>query len=288
MCHNWEVAAEFDASGVRETPSSPEFDRGDRERLRRTFDDDADAYDRTRPVAPAVVFDDVVSLAGLEPGASVLEIGPGTGQATKRLAEHGLRVRAIELGPALAERARTNLSAFGDVVVVTGSFEDWDSRGEQFDAVFSCNAFHWIDPKLRFSKPATLLPAGGHLILLATPWVIPDHADRFWWEVQDDFVAVGGERIDPATSHPDRVRDGFVGGIEASGLFGSPILRRYLFDIEFTTEEYLTNLSTQSGVKRFGERARRELYIRIRDRLDRSGGHVRAHLLAVLNIASRL
>jgi SAM-dependent methyltransferase len=288
MPHNQHVPPQDDPSHARETPSSPEFNRADRERLRGTFDDDADAYDRTRPVAPAIVFDDAVALAGLERGASVLEIGPGTGQATRPLAERGLRVRAVELGPALAERARTNLTTFPDVVVVTASFEDWDPRGEQFDAVFSCNAFHWIDPDVRFAKPAALLPARGHLILLATPWVIPDHADRFWWDVQDDFVAVGGERVDPATSHPDRVQDGFARDIEAWGLFGPPIVRRYLFDVEFTTDDYLANLSTQSGVKQFSEPARSELYARIRDRLDRSGGRVRAHLLAILNIASRL
>ena len=53
-------------------------------------------------------------------------------------------------------------------------------------------------------------------MLLATPWVVPDDAERFWWDVQDDYVAVGGVRVDPAQSHPDRVVDTVVGNMVAS------------------------------------------------------------------------
>ena len=72
--------------GMSDTPLW-ERSNTDREHFRATFDDDADAYDRTRPVCPAAVFDDIVELAGLGPTSHVLEIGPGTGQATRPLAE---------------------------------------------------------------------------------------------------------------------------------------------------------------------------------------------------------
>ena len=68
--------------------------------LRVTFDRAAELYDRARPVAPPEVFDDLVSLCGLEPGSRLLEIGCGTGQATLPLAERGFAVTAIELGAA--------------------------------------------------------------------------------------------------------------------------------------------------------------------------------------------
>ncbi|HET8788172.1 MAG TPA: rRNA adenine N-6-methyltransferase family protein, partial [Actinomycetes bacterium] len=73
----------------------------DRERLRSTFDQVADLYDRVRPGYPAALFDDLAELAGVGPGARVLEIGPGTGQATVPLAERGCRVVAVELGAGL-------------------------------------------------------------------------------------------------------------------------------------------------------------------------------------------
>jgi len=50
--------------------------------LRETFDTVAALYDRARPRYPSALFDDLADLAGIGSGARVLEIGPGTGQAT--------------------------------------------------------------------------------------------------------------------------------------------------------------------------------------------------------------
>ena len=43
-------------------------------------DADAEAYQRTRPVGPPRMFDDLVRLARLSPGDHVVEIGCGTGR----------------------------------------------------------------------------------------------------------------------------------------------------------------------------------------------------------------
>jgi SAM-dependent methyltransferase len=267
-------------------PDKPPWERGtsERETFRRTFDEDAAAYDRSRPVAPEHVFDEVVELAGLRPGSSVVEIGPGTGQATRRLAERGLRVVALELGPDLAARARQNLTAYPDVEVVTTEFEAWDPGPVRFDAVFACNSFHWIDPAVRFARAAVVLRPGGHLVVLSTPWVVPDGADRFWWDVQDDYAADGGERLDPATQHPDRVGD-LGPAVRASGLFEEPAIRRHLFAVTFTADDYALNLSTQSGMKALPPDDRAELIGRIRRRILAGGGSVTAHLLAVATVA---
>ena len=42
--------------------------------LRAGFDADAEVYQRTRPVCPPALFDDLIRLAGLSPGDRVLEI----------------------------------------------------------------------------------------------------------------------------------------------------------------------------------------------------------------------
>jgi SAM-dependent methyltransferase len=256
-----------------------------RDHFRLSFDEDAAAYDASRPVSPAAVFDDLVELTGLRPGDRVLEIGPGTGQATRPLLERGLQVTSIEIGANLAALARQRLAQFGDrVEIVHADFELWDPAGRRFDAVFSCNAFHWIDPDLRFVKAAFLLKPGGHLAVISTPWVIPDHADPFWWEVQDDYVAVGGVRVDPATAHPDLVKD-LAPLVIASSRFDDPATRRHLFAVDFTADAYATNLATQSGIKEFEPAARVDLVERIRRRVYQHGGVITAHLLAVLTTA---
>jgi ubiquinone/menaquinone biosynthesis C-methylase UbiE len=50
--------------------------------LGRTFDEDAELYDRARPGYPPELFDDLAEVAGTGPGCRVLEVGAGTGKAT--------------------------------------------------------------------------------------------------------------------------------------------------------------------------------------------------------------
>src|SRR5579862_2047686 len=80
------------------------FVSSDREwhRLRTTFDESAEEYDRARPTYPARLFDDMAALARLGSGARLVEIGCGTGQATTFLAERGFQVTCVELGAQLA------------------------------------------------------------------------------------------------------------------------------------------------------------------------------------------
>jgi SAM-dependent methyltransferase len=256
-----------------------------RERFRLTFDEDAAAYDASRPVPPVEVFDDLVELACLRPGDRVLEIGPGTGQATRPLLQRRLRVKSVEIGANLAALARRRLAEFGDQVDIDhADFESWESGGRRFDAVFSCNAFHWIDPDLRFAKAASLLETGGHLAVMSTPWVVPTDADRFWWDVQDDYEAVGGSRVDPATAHPDRVEDP-APFVVRSGLYETPVTRRRLFTVDFNVDTYAANLATQSGIKAFEPDARAQLVTRIRRRVEKHGGTITAHLLSILTVA---
>ena len=86
-----------------------EDDRG-RHDLRAVFNRAAEDYQRSRPVLPPGLFDDLIYLAGLRPGDRVIEIGCGTGQATVPLAERGLAVTAVELGAELAAIARRRVA----------------------------------------------------------------------------------------------------------------------------------------------------------------------------------
>jgi SAM-dependent methyltransferase len=165
----------------------------DRERRRSTFDEAAELYDRARPGYPAALFDDLVELAGIGPGSRVLEIGPGTGQATVPLAERGCRIVAVELGPQLAAVARRNLARFPVVEVVTAAFEDWPLPPEPFDLVLSATAFHWIDPAVRVRKAADALRPGGSLATIATHHVAGGD-EQFFVQAQACY-----ERWDPET-----------------------------------------------------------------------------------------
>jgi SAM-dependent methyltransferase len=262
------------------------WETSERDVFRARFGEDPDAYERTRPVAPAVVFDDIVARAGLRAGDCVLEIGPGTGQATQPLLARHLKVHALEIDGRLAARASRSLARFPGLVVDVTSFEDWNPGDATFDAVLACNSFHWIDPDVRFAKAARALSPDGHLVVISTPVVVPPDADRFWWDIQDDWAAVGAERVDPATKDPDAVAD-FGSAVRASRLFDEPAVARYPFAMSVTADDYVANLATQSGVKELPPAAQKGLLERVGRRLRARGGTLTVRHVAVVTTAKR-
>ena len=56
-----------------------------------------DTYESARPGYPDGLFSDILSFTGLGPGATVLEIGAGPGQATDFFVKNGYRITALEI-----------------------------------------------------------------------------------------------------------------------------------------------------------------------------------------------
>lgn len=135
-------------------------------RYGKVFDEMAAEYDRHRPAYPDELIDQACQVAGIGSGDQVLEVGCGSGQLTRGLLARGLRVTALEPGKNLIALARRNLEGAGAVKFVNAQFEDASVPREQFRAVFSASAFHWIDPKVSWQKAADVLLPGGTLALV--------------------------------------------------------------------------------------------------------------------------
>jgi SAM-dependent methyltransferase len=139
----------------------------DTRRYGTVFNEVAEEYDRHRPTYPDVLIDRACEVAGIEPGARVLEVGCGTGQLTRSLLARGLRVTAVEPGRRLIARARSHLADPGDVQFVNARLEDASLPPAHFRAVFSASAMHWIDPDLSWGIVADVLAEGGTLALVS-------------------------------------------------------------------------------------------------------------------------
>lgn len=252
------------------------------------FDEDAELYDRARPGYPARLYDDLARLAGVRSGSRVLEVGPGTGQATVPLARRGCRITAVEAGPHMAAVARRNLAGTA-AEVVTADFESWPLPGEPFDAVVSATAFHWIDPAVRTAKAADALRAGGALAVVRTQHV-RGGTEAFFAEVQRCY-----ERFDPDTQPGLRPPDAdAVDGsdhaeeVAGSGRFGPTVFRRYERDLTYTSADYLRLLRTYSNHRALPEDARNGLLQCVEGLIDgRYGGRVTKRYLTELAVSHR-
>lgn len=139
-----------------------------REVARRTYGEDAVGYREGRPDYPPRVFEVLRSRCGLGPGSRVLEIGPGSGLATRHLLAVGARVVVVEPDRGFAEYLGRTMP---DVRVVGTPFEEADVGGG-FDVVVAATSFHWLEQ-------STALPKVGAVLR-------PDGWAAIWWTVFSD------------------------------------------------------------------------------------------------------
>jgi SAM-dependent methyltransferase len=262
---------------------------GDRERLRTTFDSAALRYHRARPDYPVGLFDELVRLAELRPGARLLEVGCGTGKATLPLARRGFAITCIEMGPELAVQAQHNLAGFASVEIVPATFETWrPPAGFSYDLVFAATSWHWIDPATRYRRAWDLLRERGHLAFWGAAHVFPPDGDPFFGEIQDVYDEIG-EGLPPGAefARPGELPDA-RDEIEASGLFDRIEIRQFDWAVSYDADGYIELLETFSGHIAMEQWQRDRLYGEIRRRLGRRpGGLLRRHWGAVLHIARR-
>ncbi len=254
------------------------------------FDRVAELYDRARPTYPDALFDDVVRLSGIPDGGHILEIGPGTGQATQPMAQRGYRITAVELGANLAAVARRNLGAFPDVDIWVGAFEDWPLPDARFDLVMSVSAFHWLDHGVALPKIAAALRPGGALAY-TTGGHVEGGTSQFFIDAQECYLkhmpgTPPGLRLEPAGMIPleSPITD-------ESGLFEPAQHARHEWLRDFTTQRYIDELSTYSGKLALSDEDREALLSCIRAMIDeRYGGRiVKAYLtdLHVVHVAGK-
>jgi len=132
----------------------------------------AEAYERFRPEYPVELVDVVLAYAG-GPVRTALEIGAGTGKATRLFARRGVTVTATEPDGAMLAELRKHVPT--DVRTVQAAFEDV-RPGERHGLVYAAAALHWTDPEGRWSRVAALLEPGGVFASFGGPVELADTA----------------------------------------------------------------------------------------------------------------
>jgi SAM-dependent methyltransferase len=234
-----------------------------------SFDQVADLYDRYRPAPPAPVVDALTKAAGIDTGTRVLEFGCGTGQLSVPLATAGATLTCVEPGARLAERAARNLSRFPFATVECATFEDWPLPVERFDAVLVANAFHWLDPDLRVTKPLALLHPGGTLAILHTHHVRGGTA-AFFEASQHAYLRYGlAADLSFRPPQSDEVPACYPELGEIRG-YSSVQRERFEMPTRYTTAEYVGLLQTDSLVNTLDPDPRRRFLVDIASLIDNS------------------
>ena len=266
----------------------------DRER-RDSFDRVAPFYAMARPGYPEAVFDDIVALAGLTPGARLLEIGAGGGQATLPFARRGFAIVAVELGAAMADALRNAMVSFPAVEVVTGAFEDVEVGEGCFDLAFAASAIHWVEPVAGDAQIARALREGGHVAILrnaALPSAADDPVGERLDAIYREFAPDLGETRELRARHTstDDSVDGYLErlGTVRSPLFEAYVTRRYPWSRVYDARTYVERLQTQSNHITLAPESASPLYSAITTAIEEEfGGRIAREYVTLLALARK-
>jgi len=203
---------------------------------RETFDAVPDIYDRIRPGYPAAMFEDLFALLPAQP--NVLEVGAGTGKATRDLLDFGATVHAVEIGPAMAAKLREVVRS-NNLTVTVGDFEEVPNAGNSgYDCVFSATAYHWIAPAAQLDRPAELLKPGGVVAIVDLIQVDSPTDHGFFAAAQPIYERYGQHHKGPPSPQRNDVDGPIRAELEADDRFEHVAVRRYDWDQTYTAAQY--------------------------------------------------
>lgn len=264
----------------------------DRGAVGRVFNEAPELYDRVRPGYPDQLFADLAGITGIDGRSAVLEVGCGTGQATRSLAKLGCSVTAVEPGAGLGALARRNLATFGNVDIETSRFEDWDDAGRRFDVIVAASSWHWVDPAVGWRRAHEVLRPGGWMALLGNVVVRRPDEPEVYAETADIH-----ERYSPGNpgwGHPPLEEDvqatneGWGLVQDPGGLFGPTIVRWYPVVQWLDAAGFADLLRSTSLYRTLGSDIREPLLEAIAERIrTRMGNRAPRRYLSVLRVGQR-
>ena len=223
---------------------------------RRSFDGAAEIYHEIRPGYPPLMFDELFRLLPDHP--AVVEVGPGTGQATRDLLSRGASVRAVEIGPAMAAKLREAYPSPA-LTVIVGDFEEIDLNEHGFDAVFSATAYHWISAKAQVDRPVRVLKPGGLVAIVDTNQVSSPEDEGFFAAAQPVYERYGQGHTGPPAPERNAVDPAMYRVLRGDPRFSHVELRAYDWDQAYTAAGYRQLMLSYSGTQMMTPPARQGL-----------------------------
>lgn len=214
-----------------------------------SFESVVDEYDAARPAYPAGVYDALGDLAGLV----VLDVGAGTGIATRQLLARSATVVAVDRGSAVLGRAVARTPGL-PAVVADGAV--LPVRAGAVDLICCAQAWHWLDEATRAGEAHRALGDGGRW----AGWWSHARADgEAWFEAYWSTI----ERACPGIRRTRRDVD-WGATVGDSGLFEMQERVVVSWTRQISVDEWMTDEASHSYVTALRQPERRALLDRLR------------------------
>jgi len=168
---------------------------------------------------------DTIATYGLRRGATILDVGCGTGIAAAPFANNGFPVTGIDPSEAMLAQASQRLP---NATFTKGEAEALPFPNERFDVVISAQTFHWVDRPRALAEAYRVLRRGGMIAI--------------WWKhlmAQDPIKQIRDSVFRELVKEP--VESGLTGGFKEfyASQFSQQTLRVLPWRLAMTLEDYL-------------------------------------------------
>ncbi|MCH4887110.1 class I SAM-dependent methyltransferase [Acidaminobacter sp. JC074] len=248
-----------------------------------SYDKAADSYDKGRPPYPSQINDWILKSTGMNTNHQLLEIAPGTGQATMAFARRGFSIKCVELSRNLADVLIEKVKDM-NVSVDVSSFEKWQNTSERpYDFIYCATAFHWLDPEIKYKKCSDLLRDEGKLILIWNVFSeskneIIKHAYDLLWELCPDK-----KHIDSEVLKENRKK-----AISASGEFQLKSYLDHKWQLLASREETINGFYSQSSFLSLDEKRQKDLKIKLDLLFDRLDAYISSDVSTTVYICEKV
>jgi SAM-dependent methyltransferase len=234
-----------------------------------SFGTDAGRYDRTRPRYPDALVERIVAAS---PGPAVLDVGCGTGIASRQFRAAGCEVLGVEPDARMADFARRS-----GIEVEVATIEAWNPAGREFDAVVAGTAWHWVDPVAGAAKAAQVLRPAGRLAAFWHVFQLPPDVGEALAAVYQRVVPDSPFtfNLQPARQALDAYQVLFTkaaDGIRDAGGFSDPEQWRFDWERSYTRDEWLDQLPTSGALTQLPADKLREVLDGVGAAIDAMGG----------------
>ncbi len=258
-----------------------------------TFDTVAREYDKWRPTYVPELYEDIFAYSNISAKSCALEIGIGTGQATKPILDTGCNVVAVEYGANLAALAAENFKDYSNFSVINLPFQSYVGRKDSFDLIYSASAFHWIAEEEGYKKVYELLKAGGTFARFAShPSCLIEGQEELADKIRyicfrympNPTGATEPRPLVQYTEEDSKRRS----DIAAKYGFADITTKIYYRDLVYRSDEYINRLAIESDKIALESHTRDLLLNDIKKVIDEYDGKITIRDMIDLNLARKL
>lgn len=254
--------------------------------FQRTFDNSAIDYDKSRPLYVKDLYDDIFKYKQINSDSHVLEIGIGTGKATKPLLDTKCHFIGLEPGEHLAAIAKDRFQNYTNFALYNQTLQDFVSPNEYFDFIYAATAFHWIPEEYGYKRIYNLLKKGGAFVRFAYRAGADKKRRELTEEIQMLYNKYMYQAKEPKEYSETDAKE--LADVALKYGFADVEYKLYHATKDFSADEYMELLRTYPNHMAIEEKDREKLFGGIHSAINRNGGIITVYYTMDMQLARKL